>query len=78
MKRVRRILMLAVTTALLAGATLWTPSSVFAYPCLVDGGTINAKDSGAAGYPGQDSIGGDLEKWWGPDDAWHDQYLYEW
>lgn len=53
-----------------------SPNNVLAFPCLVDNGTINAKDSGAAGYPGIDAPTPD--KFWGPDDAWHDQYLYEW
>jgi len=78
MKRTRRLVSIAAATSLWAGAMLWAPTSVYAFPCLVDNGTINAKDSGAAGYPGADSIGGSLEKWWGPDDTWHDQYLYEW
>lgn len=76
MTRWRRPLTISLAMSLIAGAMLWAPASVYAYPCLVDGGTINAKDSGAAGYPGSDAPA--PEKWWGPDDAWHDQYLYEW
>lgn len=71
-----RVVAAVALVAALAPSGGLAPDDVLAFPCLVDGGVINAKDSQAAGFPGDDDPLPD--RFWGPDDIRHHMELAEW